>query len=150
MPCLSRFPRALAPLALAVSTVTACSLTEDPTSPETLRRQAEQVHMLHFAMPPANACPHIAQMLSWCANGPSYHYRCTIAADNSRATLTGTLEAVVRADTFLVIDFNREGGGSSATLHQNGGMLRPDFAPLIETNLNNPDCRRGGRGAPFG
>lgn len=151
MPHLLRVLRAVA-LPVLVAVAAACSLSEEPTSPETLRRQADQVRPMHFTAEPVNACPQVAQVLSWCARGPNFHYRCALASDNANATLTGTLEAVVRADTILVIDFHRaaNGNGSSATLYQSEGMLIPDYAPLIESNLNNPDCRRGGRGGLFG
>lgn len=128
---------ALAAFVLALS---GCAVISPDHSPEALRANAEVTRTLHLGMSPAAACPRLARIMSWCANGPNYHYRCLIAPDNSRAVLTGTLEAVFHAEVFLAIDFVRADGGTTATLYQHTGVMLPDYSELIETRLNDREC----------
>ncbi|CCG39787.1 hypothetical protein [Magnetospirillum molischianum] len=131
-------PFSLAAIALVLS---ACSVVSPEHSPDSLRANAEVIKTIHLGMSPAAACPRLARMMSWCATGPNYHYRCAIVDDNSRAVLTGTLEAVFHAEIFLVTDFVRDEGGTTATIYQHKGMMIPNFPELVETRLNDRECR---------
>lgn len=123
---------------------TGCTMVSDARSPTALREGAESHTTMMIAMSPANACPRIARMLSWCATGPNYHYRCLIAPDDETAELTGNFEPVFRTEVFLVVDFVRVGSSSSqATIHQNQGMLTRDYGAMIEKFLTRPDCQPG-------
>ncbi len=86
-----------------------CSLVSPDRTPEEARANADRRVSLRTAVSPANACPKVARMLSWCARGPNYHYRCNITPNGARAELVGELEAVFRTETFLVVDFTRKG-----------------------------------------
>ncbi|WP_231376263.1 hypothetical protein [Magnetospirillum fulvum] len=121
-------------------TLSGCSMVSPDHSPEALRANAEVIKTIHMGVSPAAACPRAARMMSWCANGPNYHYRCVIASDNNRAVLTGTLEAVFHAEVFLVADFTRSEGGSTATVYQHTGVMIPDYTALIETRINDREC----------
>jgi hypothetical protein len=132
-----RAPFALVALALVLS---GCSVVSPDHSPDALRANAEVIKTIHLGLSPAAACPRLARVMSWCANGPNYHYRCVIADDNSRAVLTGTLEAVFHAEVFLVGDFVRSEGGTAATIYQHTGVMLPDYSELIQTRLNDREC----------
>lgn len=119
-----------------------CSLVTPDRTPEEARANADQKVTLRTNVSPANACPKVARMLSWCARGPNYHYRCNIAPNNSSAELVGELEAVFRTETFLVVDFVRKGSNTDVTIHQRDGVLIYEYPPLIEKHLaGSLDCR---------
>jgi len=124
----------------AVLAQSACSVVSPDQSPAALRANAEEVKTIHLALSPASACPRLARIMSWCANGPNYHYRCAIADGNNSAVLTGTLEAVFHSEIFLVTDFVRDEGGTTATIYQRKGVMLPDYPELIETRLNDREC----------
>lgn len=119
-----------------------CSLVTPDRTPEEARANADRKVSLRTNVSPSNACPKVARMLSWCARGPNYHYRCTIAPNGSRAELIGELEAVFRAETLLVVDFVRKGNDTEVTVHQRDSVLVYDYPPLIEKQLaGSLDCR---------
>jgi hypothetical protein len=117
-----------------------CSLISPDTSAEALKANAHRRTSFHIAVPPEVACHKTARMLMWCAGGPSFHYRCSIANDNSRSELTGSLEAIYHNEYFMVTEFIKESGGSNVTVHQRVGVLIYDYAPRIEALFTNPDC----------
>lgn len=120
----------------------ACSLVTPDVTPDEARANAEKRVTLHTAMPPSNACAKVARMLSWCARGPNFHYRCTTSLNGSKTELDGVLEAIFRTETFLVVDFTRKGSDTEATLYQRDGVLIYDYPPLIEGYLAGTlDCR---------
>lgn len=119
-----------------------CSLVTPDRTPEEARANADRKVSLRTNVSPSNACPKVARMLSWCARGPNYHYRCNITANGSRAELVGELEAVFRTETFLVVDFLRKLSETEVTIHQRDSVLVYDYAPLIEKHLaGSLDCR---------
>ncbi|KIL98231.1 hypothetical protein CCC_01292 [Paramagnetospirillum magnetotacticum MS-1] len=133
--------RLLVILSLAL-TLGACSLVTPDRSAEEARANADIRVGLHTAMTPANACPKVARMLSWCARGPNYHYRCNTTPNGSRAELVGELEAVFRTETFLVVDFIRKGNETDVAVQQRQSRLIYDYPPLIEKHLaGSLDCR---------
>ncbi|ARJ66783.1 hypothetical protein WV31_14435 [Magnetospirillum sp. ME-1] len=119
-----------------------CSLVTPDRTPEEARANADRKVSLRTNVSPSNACPKVARMLSWCARGPNYHYRCNIAANGNRAELVGELEAVFRTETFLVVDFLRKSSDTEVTIHQRDSVLVYDYPPLIEKHLaGSLDCR---------
>lgn len=126
----------------AVLAVQGCSLVTPDRTPDEARANADRRVTLRTGMTPADACAKVARVLSWCARGPNYHYRCSTAPGGSRSELVGELEAVYRVETFLVIDFRRKGSDTELTLHQRDGILVYDFPPLVEKYLaGSLDCR---------
>lgn len=132
--------RSMFSLVAVVLALSGCAVVSPDDSPEALRANAEVIKTIHLGMSPAAACPRLARVMSWCANGPNYHYRCVIAPDNSRAVLTGTLEAVFHAEMFLVADLTRSESGAVATVYQHTGVMIPDYTALIETRINDREC----------
>ncbi|EME68733.1 hypothetical protein H261_16942 [Paramagnetospirillum caucaseum] len=119
-----------------------CSLVTPDRTAEDLRANADTRTALRTAMTPANACPKVARMLSWCARGPNYHYRCQTALNGSRSELVGTLEAIFRTETLLVVDFVRKGNETEVNVQQRDGVLIYEYTPLIEKHLaGSLDCR---------
>ncbi|WP_148207250.1 hypothetical protein [Paramagnetospirillum magneticum] len=119
-----------------------CSLITPDRTAEEARANADKRVSLRTALTPANACPKVARMLSWCARGPNYHYRCNTSLNGNRAELVGELEAVFRTETFLVVDFIRKGGETEVAVHQRESSLIYDYPPLIEKHLaGSLDCR---------
>lgn len=126
----------------AILALEGCSLVSPDRTPEEARANAERRVTLRTGMSPADACAKVARVLSWCARGPNYHYRCTTALGGARSELVGELEAVYRVETFLVIDFLRKGADTELTLYQREGMLIHDFPPMVEKYLaGSLDCR---------
>jgi len=119
-----------------------CSLVTPDRTADEARSNADHKVSLRTAMTPANACPKVARMLSWCARGPNYHYRCNTTPNGSRAELVGELEAVFRTETFLVVDFIRKGNETEVITYQRDSVLIYDYPPLIEKHLaGSLDCR---------
>jgi len=131
-------------LAALLSLAAGCAVVSPASTPAALREEAESRSTFAMPMAPAAACPRIARMLSWCNNGPNYHYRCLIAPGNEAAELTGTFEAVFRREVFLVIDFVRTAPqASDVTVSQAKGMMLPDYPTVIEKYLTRPECQPG-------
>ena len=129
-------------LALAVMPLGGCAFISSDETAESLRASAEHKAEFNVPVPPGNACARVARMLMWCAGGPNFHYRCSIAQDGGQAQLSGVLEAVYRTEVFMVTDFTKTPSGSAAVLHQHDSVLLYDYAPLIEKYLvSNQDCR---------
>lgn len=119
-----------------------CSLVTPDRSPDEARANADKRVTLRTALTPSNACAKVARMLSWCARGPNYHYRCQTLPAGGRSELVGELEAVFRTETFLVIDFTRKGAETEAVVQQRDGVLVYDYPPLVEGYLSGSlDCR---------
>jgi hypothetical protein len=119
-----------------------CSLITPDRTPEEARANADRTVSLRTNSPPGNICSKVARMLSWCARGPNFHYRCSIAPNGGRAELTGELEAVFRTETFLVVDFVRKGNETDVTVFQRDSVLIYEYPPLIEKHLaGSLDCR---------
>jgi hypothetical protein len=119
-----------------------CSLITPDRTPEEARANADHKVGLRTNVTPGNICPKVARMLSWCARGPNYHYRCNIAPNGSRAELVGELEAVFSTETFLVVDFARKGNETDVTVFQRDSVLIYEYPPLIEKFLaGSLDCR---------
>jgi hypothetical protein len=131
------------PVILVVGlTLGGCSLVTPDRTPDEARANAEKRVSLRTALSPSNACAKVARMLSWCARGPNYHYRCNTLPAGGRSELVGELEAVFRTETFLVIDFARKGGETEALVQQRDSVLVYDYPPLIEGYLSGSlDCR---------
>ncbi|MBI3444173.1 MAG: hypothetical protein HY055_02110 [Magnetospirillum sp.] len=132
---------AFAALCLALG---GCSLVSPDKTADELRANADRHVSQRIALSPTNACAKVARMLSWCARGPNYHYRCSTIPNGSRSELTGVLEAVYRSEVFLVVDFVKAGSDTDMIIHQRESMLIYDYPPMIETYLSGKlDCQPG-------
>jgi hypothetical protein len=130
-------------LLTAMLALGACSMVTPDTTPDEARANAERKVTLRTTAVPGNACAKVARLLSWCARGPSYHYRCTTNLNGSRSELVGELEAVFRTETFLVVDFLRKGNETEATLYQRDSVLLHDYPPMVEGALAGTlDCKQ--------
>lgn len=132
------------PVTLALGLVLGgCSLVTPDRTADDVRANADRRVSLRTPQSPSNACAKVARMLSWCARGPSYHYRCNTLPTGSRAELVGELEAVFRTETFLVVDFARKGSETEAVIQQRDSMLLYDYPPLVEGYLSGTlECRQ--------
>jgi hypothetical protein len=120
-----------------------CAFISNDETVEDLKANAEQHYTVRTTLSPTAACPKLARMLAWCANGPNFHYRCNIAPDGSRAELTGTLEAVYRTEFLMVAELTKSTPDSAITIHQHSHVLIYDYGPMIEKYLTAPDCHPG-------
>jgi hypothetical protein len=130
--------RTFANAALLVAALAAggCAVISSDETAEALRANADVRYGFTTAAAPGAACMNAAKMLSWCATGPNYHYRCNIAADDSKAELSGVFEAVYRAEFLVLVDFKKApGGGATATSYQRASMLVRDYGPMIDRFL---------------
>lgn len=114
-----------------------CAFVSHDQSVEALLANADTRTSFQVAAVPGQACPKAARMLSWCAGGPNFHYRCNISQDGGRAELVGILEAIYRTEYFMVTEFVRGGSDSTVTVHQHDGVLIYDYAPMIEKYFGN-------------
>ncbi|TAN61530.1 MAG: hypothetical protein EPN20_12285 [Magnetospirillum sp.] len=120
------------PLLAAVLGVGGCAFISSDQTAEALKANADKHASFQIAVSPTLACPKAARMLSWCAGGPNYHYRCHTSGDGSRAELSGTLEAIYRTEYFMVTEFVKGGGDTTVTVHQHDSVLVYDYAPMME------------------
>lgn len=129
-------------LALCLSALGGCAFISRDETAEALRAHADL--RVSFSTPalPAQACSKVARMLMWCAGGPNFHYRCNVSPDNSKAELTGVLEAIYRTEVFMVTDFVKAQPETAVTVQQRESILVYTYAPLIEKFLNgNAECQ---------
>ena len=129
---------------LAAAALGGCALVSPDESADDLRAHADRKITQKISLSPANACAKVARVLSWCARGPNYHYRCNTNLNSSRSELIGVLEAVYRTEVFLVVDFAKHGTDTDMTIQQRDSMLIYDYPPMIEKYLSgNLDCQPG-------
>lgn len=130
------------PMVMVVVALGGCSFVSPDRSVQATRANAERQTSFRISLPPDQACAKTARMLMWCAGGLGFHYRCDSQSGNARSELNGTMEAVVRTEYFLVVEFLRAGSDTAVTVRQRDALLLTDYGTLIDKYFQNKsDCQ---------